>query len=107
MHLAMTLTIIITTAMSFNVAVHDIWAVDDGDAVDSDYDADYDDSDSDIDIVLEDGNTDSVEADDEDYDDLKKPKKNAFKLQALNHALPKNLQECYDRYFESGFKINP
>jgi hypothetical protein len=38
---------------------------------------------------------------------LKKPKKNAFKLQALNHALPKNLQECYDRFFESGFKINP
>lgn len=38
---------------------------------------------------------------------LKKPKKNTFKLQALNHALPKNLQECYDRFFESGFKINP
>ena len=38
---------------------------------------------------------------------LKKPKKNGFKLQALNHALPKNLQECHDRFFESGFKINP
>ena len=38
---------------------------------------------------------------------LKKPKKNGLKLQALNHALPKNLQECYDRFFESGFKINP
>ena len=38
---------------------------------------------------------------------LKKPKKNGLKLQALNHALPKNLQECYDRFFESGFMINP
>ena len=26
---------------------------------------------------------------------------------ALNHALPKNLQECQDRFFESKFKINP
>lgn len=37
----------------------------------------------------------------------KKAKKGQFKLQALNHALPKNLQECYDRFFESGFKVNP
>lgn len=38
---------------------------------------------------------------------MKKPKKNGFKLQALNHALPKNLQECYDRFFEADCKINP
>lgn len=38
---------------------------------------------------------------------LKKAKKNGLKLQALNHALPKNLQECHERFFESGFKINP
>lgn len=38
---------------------------------------------------------------------LKKAKKNGLKLQALNHALPKNLQECHERFFESDFKINP
>ena len=38
---------------------------------------------------------------------LKKAKKNGLKLQALNNALPKNLQECYDRFFESDFKVNP
>jgi hypothetical protein len=38
---------------------------------------------------------------------LKKAKKNGLKLQALNHALPKNLQECHERFFESEFKINP
>jgi len=37
----------------------------------------------------------------------KKAKKNGLKLQALNHALPKNLQECHERFFESGFKVNP
>jgi len=28
-------------------------------------------------------------------------------LQALNNALPKNLQECHERFFESACKINP
>jgi len=28
-------------------------------------------------------------------------------LQALNNALPKNLQECHERFIESACKINP
>lgn len=43
----------------------------------------------------------------DDTTPLKKAKKNGLKLQALNHALPKNLQECYERFFESGCKVNP
>lgn len=40
-------------------------------------------------------------------DEPKKAKKNGFNLKALQHALPKNLQECHERFFESGFKVNP
>ena len=41
-----------------------------------------------------------------DYEPGKVKKKQSKKM-ALNHALPKNLQECQDRFFESKFKINP
>ena len=46
--------------------------------------------------------------------ELEKPKKkkkekekDTVNLKALNHALPKNIQECHDLFFESDFKINP
>lgn len=34
-------------------------------------------------------------------------RKKKGKQMCLNHALPRNLQECQDRFFESKFKINP